>query len=293
MPKNANSKTWSLPVRWNGNRYSEASDVPTDPSTLPQYTAFKLFSFDSGNVGDAISGTDGLFAPRVITGLSQTRSNDIAGPFGGGKVAKIQWTQASVDYFGGKICNVGFRPDDGSSCWVRIYHYFPNDFCFQNNGDGDEWGQTKWLRFQWTNDVGPRHTFQIGNWSNSTCNTSGNMWGATRESISTGQNMAFTNKPSILRGQWNCLEWSVTFSTNENTGKIRAWLNGDFVGEVTGVTMPDTVVLDSIVFGDYINGGSVVNTFYIDEGIITFETPDKLDSGNRPMIGTDRKVGDF
>lgn len=287
MTKNANPKSWNLPVQWNGKRYSEAGDVPSN------YTPFKTFTFDSGSPGDSLVSSDGFYSAEAVTGLSQSRSNDIAGPFGGGKVGKIAWTQANIGSFGGKICTVGVRPAEGSQCWIRIYHYFPNDFCFQNNGGGDAWGNTKWVRIQWESDVGPRHTFQIGNWSTSTCNNYGTMWGATTEGIGPTANLNFASPLQISKGGWHSLEWYVLFSTNASIGKIRCWLDGQYGGEVSGLTMPASGDIDSIVFGNYINGRSVINTFYIDEGILTFETPDDRDSNNLPMIGPNRKVEDF
>lgn len=53
MTKNANAKAWNLPVQWNGNRYSEASDVPP-PDVLLTSNTFEDFA--NGATVSGISG---------------------------------------------------------------------------------------------------------------------------------------------------------------------------------------------------------------------------------------------
>lgn len=253
------------------------------------YAPLKLMSFEGGTVNTEATGANGF-----ETCMSNTLySSAVSGPLGGSRVCKIEGLNAGGTVFGGLMVSPDVRPSEGSDCWVRIYHYFPSTFCFQNNGGGDQWGQTKWIRFQF-GAGGDRLTFQMGNYSASVCNTNGLMWGATTEGNLGTINHEFPTQISIPRGGWRCLEWQVHFSTNPANGYIRGWVDGEYAGQVTCKTMADTGNLTEIIYGDYINGGHILNNpWYIDEAIITFETPDSADSGSRPFIGTTRQTGDF
>lgn len=295
MAKNLVPKTWDLQTAWDGRRYSDPDKVPIepgpDPGEGPNYTPARLLSFEGGSLNTPAQGPNGL-----VWAVSNTQySDDVAGPLGGNRVCRIEGQNAGGTSFGGGLVSPGVRPSEGSDCWVRIWHYFPDDFCFRNNGGEDHWGQTKWIRFQWGTDGGARFTFQIGNFSPSACNTYGIMWGASDEGLAGVDNRLFPNQLQIPRGGWRCLEWHVHFSTEPDVGYIEGWVGDEHTGLTRCVTMPPTsLALTEIIYGDYYNGGYVANNpWYIAEGIITFETPDAVDSSGRPRIGPTRAVGDF
>ena len=263
----------------------------TGSASSPAYTPARLMSFEGGTLGAVADG-----ANAFVSAMSNTLySNDVAGPLGGSRVCHIEGQNLGGTVFGGLMAQPNIRPAEGTGCWIRIWHYFPDTFCFQNNGAGDAWGQTKWIRLQW-GDGGVRMTFQVGNYSSSACNSYGTMWGATDEGVGGTLNLTFTSPLQIPRGGWRCLEWHVHFSTDAETGYIEGWVGDDHSGRVYCQTLPSSsgLELEELIYGDYINGGHILdNPWYIDEGIITFETPDAVDSGGRPRIGTARATGDF
>ncbi len=258
------------------------------------YTPQKLISFESGVLGAQAQGANSFVSAHANTLFSDA----VSGPFGGSRVCKIEGQNVGGTVFGGVLSEPNVRPAEGSGIWIRIWHHFPSTFCFQNNGltinnDADAWGGTKWIRVQWGGGT-TRMTFQMSNYSSTTCNTYGEMYGATNEGIGADIIQNFPSQLQVARGGWRCLEWHVHFSESAAVGYIEGWVDGAHCGRKMCVTMPASLNLTEIHYGDYINGGHILNNpWYIDEGIITLQTPDAIDAGGRPFIGTTRSVGDF
>jgi len=275
---------------------SATANATTSASTSPGYTPLKLASFDSGTVGQLASGATGFDHPQSGVAGQPLYSTSIAGPFGGGKVAKMAWSAANQSTFGGDLFRGTQTINDGDELWVRQYLYLVPTFswAYGSNSPGDGWGGTKWLRQFFGTVIDPPgndNCFQMHNTGG------GRAWGMTREGYAGGLNMQFdiSSVPDVPQGQWVCQEYYIGFNSNPLLGKIRYWQDGMFIQEVIGQTKPSgTQIMNRILHGDYWNGLSPqAQTWYLDEIIITVVRPDAIDAGGRPYIGTARKVSDF
>jgi len=269
---------------------SATANATTTATSAPSYTPLKLISFDSGTLGAQAGGATGFDVPQdtSVNGYPKY-SADIAGPFGGGKICKMAWSAADKYFFGGDYFRGSKTIVDGDSLWVRQYIYLVPTYLWTYsaaNTNGDGWGGTKFLRI-WFAD-GSDNCWQMYN--------DGKIWGMTTEGYATLNHTfnraAMTATP---QGQWVCQEKQIFFHSNPALGKGRFWENGVFVQEFTGQTKaPGTVTVTRILHGDYWNGGSPqAQSWYLDEIIITTQTPDAVDTSGRPYIGTARKVSDF
>jgi hypothetical protein len=190
--------------------------------------------------------------------------------------------------------------------WIRVYHRFPSTFCAgYGTKSGDGWGYTKWLRlqfnttstFQWDTESA-RLTYQLGGFSGSSCSpaaSSPTIATLTVEGVPNGEFVWFdrSNARAVQRDQWRALQFQIHWSTS--SGWVRVWDHDTYIGQFTGgATLKPDTYLTRLILGDYWNGGSRESTnWYIDEVIITAQTPNTLDSGGRPYIDPQTKVSDF
>jgi hypothetical protein len=89
------------------------------------------------------------------------------------------------------------------------------------------------------------------------------------------------------------LQFQIHWSTT--SGWIRVWDHDTYIGQFSaGATLEPGTYFTNLVLGDYWNGGSRQSTsWYIDELIITTQTPNTLDGGGRPYIDPRTKASDF
>lgn len=241
-------------------------------------------------------------AGRTLSGIEMQQgtaySSDIPGPFGSAVTAK-QTQTAGLLWFGGYPLKVSLR--EGADLWIRIYQFFPNDFCFSyGTAENDGWGATKWIRAQTT---GGRSTIEMGTagpldddrygfkrWP--TCGTVTAMYGDINE-MGAG-NRPFPNYTSapIVRGRWQAIQVQWHFSSSG--GFTRGWVDDVYLGQSNHTTLPSGAALEEIIYGDYWNGGAPKNqAFYFDEIVITTTAPNTLDSGGRPFIHPNTRVAHF
>jgi hypothetical protein len=250
-------------------------------------------------------------SPRVA-GCS-TYSNEIAGPFLEAQVAKqiipAYSGGAGTGNFGGKLSE-GVAPNivDGTSLWMRIYHYIPSSWCSGYSTDGFGWGNLKLIRVELNNgsipNFGPKITIQLGELVANACQSAAvgpSLHGATFEdaggyTFTTGTNKWLTSPPVLPRDQWFSLQFKILFKT-DNTGHIQYWIDNTFAGETSNLnTLPagSSFFVDQIVYGDVWNGGShSANTWYIQQVLSTIQQPNTYDAESRPFISPSTKASDF
>lgn len=273
--------------------------------TLPSPSYTPLFTYTASGRTAGQQLVD--FAPE---GTAPAYSNDVAGPFGQSPVIKVFGTAGS-NWFGGRW-NHEFRQSSSQllsagNMWIRVYHRFPSAFCAGHGStSGDGWGVTKWLRlqfnttssFQWETESA-RLTYQLGGFSGNSCSSAGSSPTVsilTVEGVPNGDHVSFdsVNGPRIVpRDQWRALQFQIHWSTT--AGWVRVWDHDTYVGQFSaGATLEPGTYLTNLVLGDYWNGGSRQSTsWYIDELIITTQTPNTLDGGGRPYIDPRTKASDF
>jgi hypothetical protein len=207
--------------------------------------------------------------------------------------------------------SLGIGP--GDHVWIRAYHYFPVGFCFSSDPDSGapegNWGNIKWYRFEFSGER--RNTIQIGDLGGTaiatepTCGATAGWGGMTDEYGGNGENKAYPSASpapaEITRGSWLALQTHIYFQS-DNTGYAENWVNDTYLGRLVSVpsgattfpTCPTSGALSFIVFGDYWNGyPGFTQDFYIDDIVITSQTPNTVDSGGRPYISPTTRVSDF
>jgi hypothetical protein len=262
------------------------------------YTPILRWRGAGGTVGQYILGWDGTAAND---GLNEIKySTDVAGPFGGAVVGKSELNltgpNALLQFGGYLLTNRAFVA--GTDLWLRMYTYFPLDFCFSYGSYGDGWGPIKWFRISANNANGPRSTIEMGTptamgdgynfrpWP--TCGTTVALWADVNE-MGAGTSPFPYYKPelggkAITRGVWLALQVQWHFGDGA-AGYTRGWVDDVYLGQNNHTTCPAGSVIERLVLGDYWNGGfPKQQAFYIDDIIITTQTPNTLDSGGRPYI---------
>ncbi|MBW2454024.1 MAG: hypothetical protein JRI68_05925, partial [Deltaproteobacteria bacterium] len=135
---------------------------------------------------------------------------------------------------------------------------------------------------------------QLGHFAAQGCNDDGRLWGASREYISAYNFRPDDQDTPITTGSWHYIQWHIHFAT-DSTSFIRFWLDDVFLGQVDEVTVSDPGNhIDFIRYGDYWNGSPHQDVvWYMDEVILSSETPDTVDAGGRPYIAPSTRVADW
>lgn len=268
----------------------------------PSYTPLFTYSASGQTVGQRLVDFNPEGTPPIY-------SNDVTGPFGQSPVIKVFGTAGS-NWYGGR-----WKHEFGQSAaqllsagnmWIRVYHRFPKEFCAGHGStSGDGWGFTKWLRlqfntsklFSWDTQSG-RLTYQLGGFSLNSCTsaaTSPTISIVTMEGVPNGKFIWLDGNGArvVPRDQWRALQLQIHWSTT--SGWVRVWDHDTYIGQFSdGPTLEADTYLTNLVLGDYWNGGSIQATsWYIDELVVTTQTPNTLDSGGRPYIDPRTRVSDF
>lgn len=273
--------------------------------TVPQptYTPILSWSAAGGSAGAYITGWDGTVGNDMLNEIRY--STDISGPFGSGMTAKNQLRLTDKVQFGGYLLmNRAFVA--GTDLWLRMYVYFPSDFCFSYGSNGDGWGATKWFRVQST---AGRSTIELGSGGGSLSNANyafkaGPTCGSTIGMFGDINEMGAATSPfpkwtpelggkAIQRGVWQALQVQWHFGDGAS-GFIRGWIDDVYLGQSNHTTLPAGARVTDLVLGDYWNGGFPKDqAFYIDEIVVSTQAPNTVDSGGRPFISPKTRVADF
>lgn len=270
----------------------------TDTQDLdPQYEPFFLADCEDGRPGERAVGPDALESvvgqtdPKVV--YATERAVD-----GLGQSCRT-WSLAGQNFFGGRYLTLDQEIGAGDDVWMRHALFFPDGFCFGfGTTPGDGWGATKWMRIEFDNGgpqgaPGDRLTLQLGNMGAQACSGQTEVYGATRE-YAGAANLRPDNPTPITTGAWHMVQWQVHLAADE-TGFVRFWVDDVFQGQVDAVTMSDAGnAIDFITYGDYWNGSPHEDIeWYLDEVIMTTQTPTTTDAEGRPYISPETRVADF
>ncbi|MDG1772705.1 MAG: hypothetical protein P8H32_04625 [Oceanicoccus sp.] len=251
--------------------------------------------FETGEEGDSITEFHSLKRPE-----NATYSTEVAGPYSGEKVLKIE-QKKTEKYFGGKIANVDLG--EGKEIWVRWYQFFPEDFAFANGVNGDDLGgagSIKWLRFQYPG-VSERITLLMDatyrcydpctDHLNSLVPEKfvGELQGWKERYGSTSA--VYIDKENYPLGEWHAMQVYLKLSKGssdkgDGNGLIRMWMDDKLIAEFQRNTMPvNGGALRSIWLGDYWNGGFPKDQhWFIDHLDVSTEQPVGTDSHGNYFI---------
>lgn len=258
-------------------------------AAAPTYEPEVAWSASGGVIGNLVSDL----------GVMRTYyTADVAGPFGDRVTAKQMLLNQEPGFGGTLLKDLQLR--EGADLWIRIYQYFPEDFCFSYGALGDGWGGTKWIRAQTS---AGRSTMELGtadpNWNDTyafkkapTCGTSTAFYGDINEMGAGNRPFANYGTAQIVRGRWQAIQAHWHFSASG--GYIRGWVDDVYLGQNNYATLKTGAVVQEIILGDYWNGGAPKNQqFYYDEIVITTSAPNTLDSGGRPFISPQTSAKSF
>jgi len=224
----------------------------------------KTATFESGTIGNIANSTSGFDYAGTATKYSSDKSA------GGSKSAKMSWTTGNEGWnlTHGEI-TYPQNVSNGQEIWARGYYYLVSPWSWANASGASEF--IKILR------IGTTHGFH-----SFIANGSGHII-ASNEPAGFGPITSAT----LDINAWNCLEIYVKLSTTDPI--YRMWKNGVLIYEdrshVTLLNSGD-VAIRSIIMSTWNGGVSQNQTEYVDDFVITTDTPAGRDATGHPMIGT-------
>ena len=254
--------------------------------------------YDSGTPGDAVTNDPCLNTLATAGTVNEaTYSTDFART---GTQSMKMHEQAGTDTWGG-FASFPSLLHEGDEVWIRAYLYIPPTFNFsapggiglktmrthvrkQGGGDGSNNGYLDALTgasnmVMW-NEVSPSSgTFPC-------FSDFGNYW----DNI-LGTGVGTHCAPPVgsnITGAWQAVEQYVKFSSSLDTGIYRFWQNGVLLFEDTHNLTMKASTDESDVFHlfSFHNGtAQATQDAYVDDVIITNETPSNTDASGNPFIG--------
>jgi len=194
--------------------------------------------------------------------------------------------------------NFPSRLGEGDSIWFRVNAYYPEGWDFSTPGAAEG---MKFMRIHSAAANGNNegyHALQISG------GATGGLINASTEINGT----AFFNNngpypytkarrlgTDIARDQWGTYEMQVDLSSVPGEGAFRLWQDGNLIFEdlETATLRSSTSVLDFIYLYTYWNSGAPrTQTSYVDDIVITSDTPSNFDAFGNPMIGVPTVVSE-
>lgn len=202
----------------------------------------------------------------------------------------------------------------GSTLWFRIYQYIPSTFSFGYKysraagdrdiaracgqyADGNLW--LKWLVLAPHHDFGTARIYLSPTAARRTLTNPSPQVRLISEAL----HRPHDEPVDLPRDRWFALQMAVRVSDGDD-GFIRAWIDDQYLGEVTGRTTVADAPIHSWGMGDYWNGvpwtdGAPGRTdFWVDEVIVAsdapgYDAPTGIDSGGRRYIDPCTRVADL
>lgn len=230
-------------------------------------------TFETVAVGEPAAGSDGL-SSAFATVVSDAQAH------GGERSAQCSIDEGA-DGFGAWGGSLDF-PDlhEGDEIWFRMYVYFPKGFDFWTDS-----GYLKLMRIHTAADnsdnEGYHDLFIMSDGSGVAVGSEV----AGPEGWHENNDWRSLGTP-VVPGQWYALEMYVLHSSEH--GIFRAWQDGVLVLEDTEsfTLRSPTSIADFIYIFSYWNGSAPASqSAFIDDVVVTFETPCQVDADGNPMIG--------
>ncbi len=237
-----------------------------------QFTA----DFESGAVGNLAQGPSGFQEAGSLTTFSSENAHS------GSKSAKMVW-QYNTSGFGTAMGTVPFPAavPVGGELWMRGYYYFVNPWSWQA-ASGDECAcAIKTARAHVRNAAGGH----VGYTSVIT-----NNFGIPYVNCETCNGLNGLNVPTsaaaFTAGRWYAVELYTYF--HPTNGVVRMWIDGELKAEATNIATAQSGsdLMDSSYWMGYWNGRvGQDQVMYVDDVVVTTDTPAGRDRAGNPMIG--------
>ena len=244
-------------------------------------------NFDSSAVG-AACGWDAAGGSVVSADQSYTGKNSCKLTITSGATAFGMW--------GGVIAHPT-PVRQGEQLWMRVHTFMPVGFDYNSNGEGNH---LKFLRYHTATTAGKN-----GGYDDIYINPRGSenpfqfiyegeqVWDliGTASGTLVG-NLMGTTKEIIQLGSWETYEYWVKFDTvpvkNGGQAEVRFWKNGALMADLTDrITLGNaSLIVDQTNLFTYWNGGApATQSMYVDDLLLTTDTPSAEDAAGHPYIG--------
>lgn len=222
-------------------------------------------SFEGSSVGALAQGGNGFDGAGSSTLYSNVRAN------GGSMSAVMNWVKGNEGWLT-TMGHIDFPASvgNGGEVWIRGYFYFGPTWSWASNSG--TYSNIKILRA--ISDAGGMNS--IISDSN----------GAILLSDESAGIMPMGSQGLDI-GRWQCLELYVKASST-SSGTARIWKDGVLVAEFTGYNTlagSGNVLTGVQLMGVWNNGVGNNQTQYLDNFLVTTDTPSQRDSHGNPMIG--------
>ncbi len=261
------------------------------------------------DAGDAGSGMAPTYTPVAVEDFEEGADEEAAGwpATSGGPLAydteharsgstsiRIRFRHMETGYGGYR--NLPDPVGPGQTVWYRVYLYLPSTLSL-SYGDavGDGFGWNKFMVMAELDHASPRMYVQprspyMVDYGESDFYGTGLY--VNHDGLGDSYCRLQEDTYTFPRDRWFALQmaWKVE---NDATAWIRVWSDDELVGECEGAgQVPDGYEVQSWGIGDYWNGGAWIEgestgDFWIDDVVVTTETPNTTDSAGRPFIHPD------
>lgn len=233
-------------------------------------------NFEGGTIGELAQGSNGF-----TTAFVNTKFTDVQ--VATGERASTVGVKQGNTAFGGWGGAVDFPSSlrEGDELWYRVYIYFPKDFDYSAGGIG-----LKTMRIHTASSQGSNEGyigFVISNKDNkikpgSEVDKLDFNDGGFNQTVGT----------VVPKGTWQAYEQYVKFSATPGKAIYRIWQNGKLVFEdTTNNTLKSSTSKSNLVyvFSYWNDGAPKTQTAYVDDIVVTNQTPAQRDEHGNPMIG--------
>lgn len=252
-------------------------------ASTPVLSWTRTLTFENGSIGDKAQSSSREDFDDAAGGTYFTDEQVLSGNL----AAKLT-VSAGDTGFGrwGGIINFPELLRKGDEIWFRVNTFFPDGFNWDSTSSGN---LLKFLRVHVQTSSGD--------------NAGYNDWYMTPEATSIphqfiyeGQQQWFRfGAPSdeVQRGRWETYEMYIKFDNvpvdQGGTARVRVWKDGRLLSEITGAETlnSSTDTSERAHLFTYWNGGSPkTQHMYVDDVVVTSDTPSNRDANGNPMVGT-------
>lgn len=248
--------------------------------------------FESGTPGVEAQDSDGFFDAHTGSKYTSERAHT------GSQSAKMTIIEGSDGWgdWGGEFNYRDTPAKHGQEIWYRVWLYYPSDWVFssgpknlrihvqQNSGANVGYLDIFFLadRIKMQNEIASRIEFvnnpcSGGGINEFLCNNGGD-----------GSDRVIPYNMNAKRGQWMAVEIYTKLHATPGQAVFRAWIDGEMIWEDTkSRTMINTSDESDLIFmhTTWNNGAPTTQSDYIDDVIITTDTPSNRDAYGNAYIG--------
>jgi hypothetical protein len=250
--------------------------------TAPVFAWTVNMNFDNSLLGSVGGFTDAAGLTKVTSALA----------YSGSKSAELNITAGCYCYgtWGGLIAHPTLLKK-GDQVWFRVRTYMPIGFNYDSSGEGSH---LKFLRIHTQSALGSNEGY--------------NDWYINPKGSATSHKFIFEGEQvwdqfassayAPVLGKWETYEFYVKLDnvsvSNGGTARVRVWKDGVLLKDITNrkTLASATSVSDRTHLFTYWNGGSpATQKMYVDDIVLTSDTPAGRDAKGNPYVGAGSATG--